>query len=80
MDKKSAYELCAVAGAQGMAEALGITRSAVAQWPDPLRPRQVHEVLGAAVRLGRLRLAPEDAARVAAALEQSAPPEHSAAA
>lgn len=67
MNKQTAYDICAVEGAQGLADMLGITRSAVVQWPDPLRPRQVHEVLGAALLAGRLRLVDADAARVAAA-------------
>lgn len=36
-----------------LARALGITRQAINQWPDELEPRQVNEVIGAAVRLGK---------------------------
>lgn len=37
-----------------LAEALGITRSAVTQWPDELTVRQADMVRGAALRLGKL--------------------------
>lgn len=39
-----------------LAAAVGVTRSAVSQWPEELRPWQVDRVLGAAVRLGKLSL------------------------
>lgn len=35
-----------------MAEALGLTKGAVSQWPDKLTDRQMNEVIGAAVRMG----------------------------
>ncbi|WP_081686725.1 UTP--glucose-1-phosphate uridylyltransferase GalU [Chitinilyticum litopenaei] len=37
-----------------LAEALGLGRSAVSQWPDELPQRQADQVLGAALRLGLL--------------------------
>ena len=37
------------------ARALGISRQAVSQWPEELRPEQVDRVVGAAVRLGLWR-------------------------
>jgi len=33
-----------------LSRALGITKSAVGQWPEELNQRQVNEVVGAAVR------------------------------
>jgi transcriptional regulator with XRE-family HTH domain len=38
-----------------MARALGVTRSAISQWPEVLRQEQVDRVIGAAVRLGLWR-------------------------
>jgi hypothetical protein len=38
---------------QDLADAVGVTRSAVAQWPEELPPRQIDIVVGAAVRLGK---------------------------
>jgi UTP--glucose-1-phosphate uridylyltransferase len=35
-----------------LADALGLTRSAVTQWRDPLTQEQIDRVTGAAVRLG----------------------------
>jgi hypothetical protein len=35
-----------------MAKAIGVTRSAVSQWPEELRQEQTDRVIGAAVRLG----------------------------
>jgi UTP--glucose-1-phosphate uridylyltransferase len=35
-----------------LADALGLTRSAVTQWRDPLTQEQVDRVTGAAVRMG----------------------------
>ena len=37
-----------------MARALGVTRSAIQQWPDELTQEQSDRVVGAAVRLGLL--------------------------
>lgn len=42
-----------------LAEALGVTEGRISQLPDELKPEQVDRVLGAALRLGRLRLVPE---------------------
>lgn len=36
-----------------LADALGITKSAVSQWPDQLTVRQTDWVIGAAVRMGK---------------------------
>ncbi|MBM5575401.1 hypothetical protein GKO28_15380 [Deefgea sp. CFH1-16] len=35
-----------------LAEALGLGRSAVSQWPDQLNQKQSDQVMGAALRLG----------------------------
>ena len=40
-----------------LARAVGVTRSAVAQWPAELTQEQEDRVNGAALRLGLLRLA-----------------------
>lgn len=49
-----------------LAEALGVTEGRISQLPDELKPEQVDRVLGAALRLGRLRLVPEAVAKEAA--------------
>jgi hypothetical protein len=36
-----------------LADAVGLTRPAISQWPDELRQEQVDRVIGAAVRLGK---------------------------
>lgn len=38
---------------QELADAVGVTRSAVSQWPEELTQHQIDRVIGAAVRLGR---------------------------
>jgi UTP--glucose-1-phosphate uridylyltransferase len=38
---------------QDLADAVGVTRSAISQWPDELTREQADRVIGAAVRLGR---------------------------
>ena len=38
-----------------MAAAIGVTRSAVSQWPEQLTQPQIDRVVGAAVRLGKWR-------------------------
>jgi hypothetical protein len=48
-----------------MADALGITRAAITQWPDELTREQADRVVGAAVRLGRWK--PRDNAEQEAA-------------
>ena len=73
MTKQDALELLGVRTQQEAAALLCLTRSAWGQWPDPLRPRQVHEVLGAAVRARRLRVQSEYAEAVEAALSSSCP-------
>ena len=45
----------------GLARALGISRAAVAQWPDELTQRQIDEITGAALRLGKLQQLPSPA-------------------
>ena len=40
---------------QALADAVGVTRAAITQWPDELRVDQIDRVIGAAVRLGKLR-------------------------
>ena len=42
-----------------LAKALGICKSAISQWPETLTQRQQDEVIGAAIRLGKLT--PEEA-------------------
>jgi hypothetical protein len=76
MTKTQAFAMTGLAGTQALAAALGVTRSAVWQWPDPLTFRQANEVMGLAVRLGRLRLSAEDAAMV----QESIDSQHSKAA
>ena len=39
-----------------MADALGVTASAISQWPEELSLEQTDRVTGAAVRLGRYRV------------------------
>lgn len=40
---------------RAMADALGVTRQAIYQWPDVLPQDQEDRVTGAAVRLGKLK-------------------------
>lgn len=35
-----------------LARAVGLTRSAISQWPEELEQREIDRVVGAAVRLG----------------------------
>lgn len=51
MNKIQAKTLLGGTGAD-VARRLGITRSAVSRWPDPLPPRVRREVIGAAVEQG----------------------------
>lgn len=44
--------------AADLARALGVTRSAVSQWPEVLAQDQADRVIGAAVRLGLLAATP----------------------
>lgn len=39
---------------QDLADAVGVSRSAIAQWPEDLPQRQIDIVVGAAYRLGKL--------------------------
>ena len=39
-----------------LARAVGVTHSAVSQWPEQLSQRQIDQVIGAAVRTGRYRI------------------------
>ena len=41
--------------ATALANALGITKSAIGQWKDELTERQINEVTGAAIRLGFIK-------------------------
>jgi hypothetical protein len=50
MTKKQALKL--FGGLKPMAEALGISRQAIDQWPDKLTTKQADWVSGAALRLG----------------------------
>lgn len=56
-----------------LAAAVGVTSSAVSQWPDDLTQNQIDRVVGAAVRLGRLRVHqdPEEAEPVLSAAEKA---------
>ena len=51
MTKQEAIELFG-GGHRALAEALGISRSAVSQWPQELDQEREDRVIGAAVRLG----------------------------
>ncbi|OWT68066.1 MULTISPECIES: Cro/CI family transcriptional regulator [unclassified Achromobacter] len=50
-----------------LARALGITRSAISQWPDVLDQTRTDLVNGAAMRLGKIKVRRKRAARVVAA-------------
>ena len=52
MTKQEAIELFG-GGQRALAEALGISRSAVSQWPKLLDQEREDRVIGAAVRLGK---------------------------
>lgn len=43
-----------------LAAAVGVTRSAVSQWPEELRQDQIDRVIGAAVRLRKLVVKDKD--------------------
>ncbi len=53
MTKKQALKL--FGGLKPMAEALGISRQAIDQWPDKLTQKQADWVSGAALRLGLIK-------------------------
>ena len=56
MTKEQAIRLFGDTRAYGtlkLAEAMGVQRHAIYQWPDELEQRQADQVLGAAIRLGR---------------------------
>ena len=38
-----------------LAEALGLGRAAISEWPEELTTRQTHEIIGAAVLSGRIK-------------------------
>lgn len=57
MDKKKAISLFGSGAALG--RALGISRTAVGFWPKVLTTRQQDEVIGAAIRVGKIT--PEEA-------------------
>lgn len=50
-------------GAPQLAEALGVTRQRIYQMPKKLRPFEVDRVVGAALRLGKIKRA-EDIANI----------------
>lgn len=52
MQKKTAIEIFGSGAA--LARAVGVTRGAVWLWPDVLTTRQQDEVIGAAIRLGKI--------------------------
>lgn len=52
MKKQSAIALFGTGTA--LAHALGITKSAVSQWPEELPQRIADEIHGAAIRLGKI--------------------------
>jgi transcriptional regulator with XRE-family HTH domain len=57
MNKREAIQL--FGGTQRkLASALGVTESAISQWPHELTSRQCDLVIGAAYRLGRLPCEP----------------------
>lgn len=43
---------------KGLAAALGLTSSAISQWPEELSPQRADRVIGAAVRLGVIETVP----------------------
>ena len=53
MTKKDAIDIFKTATA--LAEACGVSKSAVSQWPDVLTDRLANEVVGAAIRTGRIQ-------------------------
>ena len=65
MTKKQAIDILGGTH-QKVADALGITRSAVTQWPEELRQDQVDRVIGAAYRLRLLPTEDQEAAQSAA--------------
>ena len=50
MDKREAVEI--FGNQTRLGEAVGLTRSAISQWPDVLPQRYADMVIGAALRLG----------------------------
>lgn len=52
MDKKTAISFFGSGAALG--RAIGISRTAIGFWPDVLTTRQQDEVIGAAIRLGKI--------------------------
>ena len=50
MNKQTAIQIFKTQSA--IADALGITRSAVSQWPEELDQRTTDELIGAAMRIG----------------------------
>lgn len=52
MDKKTAISFFGSGAALG--RAIGISRTAIGFWPDVLTIRQQDEVIGAAIRLGKI--------------------------
>lgn len=63
MTKDQAVEL--FSSVKALADAMGITPAAIYQWPEQLSSRQADEILGAALRIGRIT--PDRAAQIARA-------------
>jgi hypothetical protein len=61
MKKTDAIQIFGTASA--LSKAIGVTRSAVSQWPDHLDQSQADRVLGAAYRLGLVEKLPESVIR-----------------
>ena len=58
MKKKDAIQI--FGSASDLSKAIGVTRSAVSQWPDELDQSQADRVIGAAYRLGLVDRLPQD--------------------
>ena len=55
MNKAEAISLIGKTQAD-LARALDVTRQCIHKWPDPLDTPQVDRIVGAAIRLGKLKL------------------------
>ena len=56
---KKKYAIYLFDGVQKMADAIGVTRQSVYEWPDELKQKQSDLVIGAAFRLGLLDVEPQ---------------------
>lgn len=52
---KTSYAIELFGGVKALADALGITRQAIYQWPEDLPQEQADRINGAALRLGLLK-------------------------